>query len=64
MVVHALSGCVAGVVSSLVTNPLDVVKTRLQTQDASAFHPRTTGFLGTLRSLVATEGSRALFRGL
>ena len=64
VVVHASAGFTAGIASSIITNPLDIVKTRLQTQDASTKHPRFTGSADALRSLFFHEGGRAMFRGL
>lgn len=76
--VHFVAGGVGGMVGAIVTCPLDVVKTRLQS-DAyhaaynqtpksgnpfvqAAQHLKETG--GVLRSIYSREGGRALFRGL
>ncbi|PRP87761.1 solute carrier family 25 member 44-like [Planoprotostelium fungivorum] len=61
------AGATAGVTMVLVTNPLEVVKTRLQTQhfsrpgEAAYFYANT--WQG-LRSIVKTEGPRALYKGV
>ncbi|CAB4434395.1 unnamed protein product [Rhizophagus irregularis] len=62
---HSIAGAVAGCVSSIVTCPLDVVKTRLQNQgkfDQSV--PLYSGTGGTLKRIWAEEGIRGLYRGL
>jgi len=51
-----LAGGVTGVASVLLTNPIDVLKTRVQTSSGAE--------RVTLRALVATEGIRVLARGL
>ncbi|GET04181.1 mitochondrial NAD transporter [Rhizophagus clarus] len=62
---HSIAGAVAGCVSSIVTCPLDVVKTRLQNQgkiDHSIPSYKGTG--GTLKRIWVEEGIRGLYRGL
>lgn len=76
--VHFVAGGIGGMVGAVITCPLDVVKTRLQS-DAyqslynkspksanplikAAQHFKETG--SVLHQLYATEGSRALFKGL
>ena len=54
----ALSGALAGVTSSLVTNPIDVVKTRVQCLDA----PQPMGRV--LQGVLREGGWRGLFSGL
>jgi solute carrier family 25 folate transporter 32 len=67
---HMAAGFVSGGLAALASNPFDVVKTRLQTQQLSLARnePRPAGlreFVGGLRCLVVEEGLRgALFRGL
>ncbi|KAI7873681.1 mitochondrial carrier [Lichtheimia hyalospora FSU 10163] len=62
---HSLAGAGAGVVSSVVTCPLDVVKTRLQNQGkAEAGVILYRGTLGTLSRIWKEEGIRGLYRGL
>ena len=64
--VTAAAGALAGSLAAVSTNPLDLVKTRLQTQGLVA--PRGValykGVFGTLRAVMATEGVRGLGRGL
>ncbi len=65
VVVHACAGFVAGVLSSVATNPFEIVRTRLQTQDAMAAQAvRLTGLRDGFHSLLTKEGVRGLFRGL
>ena len=71
---HMLCGTQAGVMTVLVTNPIWLVKTRLQLQVSetertrlklgSSTSPRYRGFLHGVRTIVANEGPRALYRGL
>jgi solute carrier family 25 citrate transporter 1 len=56
-----LSGAVAGTVATMLTMPIDVVKTRLQGRDAAKLYQNSTWrcFISVLR----TEGWRALWKG-
>ena len=54
-----VAGIAAGVVSQLVTNPINVTLTYIQTTDQ-----KTRGFLPTLARIVRAEGPGALYRGL
>eukprot|EP00802_Teleaulax_amphioxeia_P019911 Tamp_20164.p1 GENE.Tamp_20164~~Tamp_20164.p1 ORF type:complete len:398 (+),score=41.57 Tamp_20164:84-1196(+) len=67
--VHCVAGAVAGAVAAACSNPLDVVKTRLQTQvtvtkGSGERHPEFSGPLQVVRKLVATEGWSGFARGL
>ncbi|CAG8575875.1 6641_t:CDS:2 [Ambispora gerdemannii] len=74
---HSFAGAIAGCVSSIVTCPLDVVKTRLQNQNSylakgiynsnhirGSAGPLYKGTGGTLRRIWREEGIRGLYRGL
>ncbi|MBW0463169.1 hypothetical protein O181_002884 [Austropuccinia psidii MF-1] len=63
-----ISGASAGLVSSIVTCPLDVVKTKLQAQ-GSFINTNSTlasykGLTGSLKTIWREEGHRGLYRGL
>lgn len=69
--VNAFCGAAAGIASGIVTCPLDVIKTRLQTQDSfrPRTHPRPTravynGLVGTARIIWSHDGFRGMYRGL
>jgi solute carrier family 25 S-adenosylmethionine transporter 26 len=64
--VTAAAGALAGALAACATHPLDLVKTRLQTQGLAPVAGRAlyAGVAGTLRSVVAEEGVRGLARGL
>jgi len=60
-----IAGAGAGLVSSIVTCPLDLVKTRLQARGGTASSAAPVeGLIGTFRSIYAGEGIRGLYRGL
>ena len=59
---HAtLSGGLTGAVSTAITNPVDVIKTRAQTASMAS---REISSLALARTLVAEEGASVLLRGL
>ncbi|GAB0496843.1 hypothetical protein MMPV_008164 [Pyropia vietnamensis] len=58
------SGALAGLVNTLVLSPLDVVKTRLQTQGAAGSVARYTGVGNTLRMILREEGALSYYKGL
>lgn len=61
---HMMAGGAAGVVAAALTNPLDVVRTRLQTQGDLAPQYHTRGLIVTMKRLWLEEGMRGLTRGL
>ncbi|KAI8139323.1 mitochondrial carrier domain-containing protein [Fennellomyces sp. T-0311] len=62
---HSIAGAGAGIVSSIVTCPLDVVKTRLQNQGKTEPGVKAyRGTVGTLSRIWNEEGIRGLYRGL
>lgn len=60
--VHALSAASAGVATGSATNPIWVVKTRLQLDKAGA--RRYKGSLDCLKQILQHEGPKGLYRGL
>ncbi|KAG0764897.1 hypothetical protein G6F24_004853 [Rhizopus arrhizus] len=62
---HSIAGAGAGIVSSIVTCPLDVAKTRLQNQGVVLPGEKMyKGTVGTLSRIWYEEGIRGLYRGL
>uniref|UniRef100_A0A7S0EFR5 Mitochondrial carrier protein n=1 Tax=Hanusia phi TaxID=3032 RepID=A0A7S0EFR5_9CRYP len=62
---HAVAGLLAGFVSSVVTHPLDVVKTRFQVQDGvTSSVPKYKSTFHALVTIVRTEGVTTLYAGL
>ncbi len=66
---------VAGTIASVVTNPLDVVKTRLQTQNMAAGLTKDTSdevmvgvkyrdILSSAKTMIKEEGTRSFSRGI
>lgn len=60
---HCAAGALAGALAAASTNPLDVVKTRLQTQGEVGAR-RYRGLLDALRSIRVEEGLSGLMRGV
>eukprot|EP00375_Theileria_parva_P000781 XP_763451.1 hypothetical protein [Theileria parva strain Muguga] len=61
VIVSALSGSFAGGVAGALTNPLDVVKTRMMTQGEKKMYKSTWD---CLTKIAVDEGTSALFKGL
>ncbi|KAL8276266.1 hypothetical protein RQP46_011340 [Phenoliferia psychrophenolica] len=60
-----LAGAGSGLVTSVLTCPLDVIKTKLQASGGGLAAPAPSrGIIGTFNSIWATEGFRGLYRGL
>ncbi|KAK1295602.1 ADP,ATP carrier protein ER-ANT1 [Acorus calamus] len=60
MLVQATGGITAGAVASCVTTPLDTIKTRLQVMN----HEKRESARHVIKSLIAEDGWKGLYRGL
>ncbi|KAG5861502.1 hypothetical protein JTB14_001422 [Gonioctena quinquepunctata] len=58
-----LSGLISGSISALLVTPMDVVKTRIQTQAKAAGEKSYTGLANAFSSILENEGPLAFFRG-
>lgn len=56
------SSVLAGIVTATITNPVDVIKTRIMNQNASS-SPLYRGSFHALQRIVHEESVRALFKG-
>ncbi|KAL3782979.1 hypothetical protein HJC23_003135 [Cyclotella cryptica] len=61
---EAIGGFAAGVVGTLLGFPLDLVKTRMQTQDVSSTPKSRLSPLSLLRHILKTEGISSLYKGV
>ena len=60
------AGAMCGIVSSLICNPIDLVKARLQAQGRPGADPNTpkySGMIGAMTGIARSEGVRALWKG-
>lgn len=57
---EALGGLSAGIIGTVIGFPLDTVKTRMQTSQASTNH----GILHVARSVIQKEGFAAMYKGI
>lgn len=64
MLIQGSSGAVSGVMNTLILSPLDVVKTRLQTQGAGGMRARYNGVAHALRTMLREEGLRSYYHGV
>lgn len=62
--VHFVAGGLAGMVGAIVTSPLDVIKTRMQSDMYRTNGNHNSGVFRTLANIYRTEGAGALFSGL
>lgn len=58
---RTLSGAVAGLLSRIVSAPLDVLKIRFQLQDSG--RPKYTSVSQAVRNIIKEEGFRGLWKG-
>eukprot|EP01083_Nonionella_stella_P031714 86819_1 len=66
-VAHAIAGCGAGFVSTVALYPLDVIKTRLQSNDGSKRNPsahKYSSMRAACANIMRTEGIPGFFGGL
>ena len=61
--VQAVAGILTGCNTAVITNPMDVAKTRLQTAATRAGGAKPT-WVGVVRELYATNGLRGFYRGV
>ncbi|KAJ6512068.1 mitochondrial NAD transporter [Mycena polygramma] len=59
-----IAGAGGGLIASVATCPLDVVKTKLQAQRAVQGHHGYEGILDTVKSIAKHDGLRGFYRGL
>ncbi|VDB84623.1 unnamed protein product [Peniophora sp. CBMAI 1063] len=59
-----IAGAGGGLVASIATCPLDVIKTKLQAQAAAHGHKDYLNVSGTVRQIIHYNGLRGLYRGL
>jgi len=59
-----IAGAGGGLVASIATCPLDVIKTKLQAQRAIVGHPAYEGVVDTVKSILQHDGFRGMYRGL
>ncbi|CAH0402496.1 unnamed protein product [Chilo suppressalis] len=58
-----MSGCLAGSTAALMVNPLDVVKTRMQTLTKGSGERQYSSILDCITTTLKYEGPRAFFKG-
>eukprot|EP01135_Chromosphaera_perkinsii_P003125 Nk52_evm14s236 gene=Nk52_evmTU14s236 len=62
--VHLLSAVCAGVAVSTLTNPIWMVKTRVQLEESSSLRRQSVTSWGIIRQIFREEGIRGFYRGL
>lgn len=63
-VIHLLAGATAGTIGAVLTCPLEVIKTRLQSSAKATLNVHNLGMIRCFNSVITNEGWRALFKGL
>ncbi|TCD65486.1 hypothetical protein EIP91_002570 [Steccherinum ochraceum] len=59
-----IAGAGGGLVASIATCPLDVIKTKLQAQRVQTGHQSYLGVAATVKSILKHDGFRGMYRGL
>ncbi|PSS06552.1 hypothetical protein PHLCEN_2v3610 [Hermanssonia centrifuga] len=59
-----IAGAGGGLIASIATCPLDVVKTKLQAQQAISGHKSYEGVVATVKTILRHDGIRGMYRGL
>ncbi|KAH8104601.1 mitochondrial NAD transporter [Cristinia sonorae] len=59
-----IAGAGGGLVASIATCPLDVIKTKLQAQQVKTGHQSYLGVAATVKTILKHDGIRGLYRGL
>lgn len=62
--IHLLAGGTAGTIGAIVTCPLEVIKTRLQSSAKATLNVENLSMLKCFKTIIKKEGWRALFKGL
>lgn len=62
--IHLIAGGTAGTIGAIVTCPLEVIKTRLQSSAKATLNVNNLSMVKCFKSIVKNEGWRALFKGL
>ncbi|KAH9927053.1 mitochondrial carrier [Amylocystis lapponica] len=62
--ISMIAGAGGGLVASVATCPLDVIKTKLQAQRVANGHAGYEGVVDTVRTILKHDGVRGLYRGL
>lgn len=60
---HCCAGTTAGLIQSVITSPMELVKTRMQMQSHQTSGPRFPSSIECMRHIHRIEGVRGLFRG-
>eukprot|EP00250_Pteridium_aquilinum_P021693 c25197_g1_i1 orf=48-1022(-) len=60
---HVAASCAAGLVASIASNPIDVIKTRFMNMKAEGGRPAYSGALDCVLKTVRAEGPLALYKG-
>lgn len=61
--VSFLSGCLAGSTAAVAVNPVDVIKTRLQSLNRGSTEDTYSGVVDCIRKIMANEGPTAFLKG-
>lgn len=59
-----IAGAGGGLVASVATCPLDVIKTKLQAQQVKSGHHSYLGIVDTVKNILRYDGIRGMYRGL
>lgn len=64
VIIHLIAGGTAGTVGGIVTCPLEVIKTRLQSSAKASLNVEKLTLFKSFNTIIKSEGWRSLFKGL